>query len=159
LEGGEGNDTLYGEAGDDILHGGLGNDRLEGGKGNDEYRFERGEGQDVIYDYDTTKDNADHLVFGPDIAADQLWFRKSGSNLEISVIGTTDKVTLNNWYTGSSGAYRVESFRTNDAILTEAHVQTLVDAMAGYAQPQTVELSDTGYADLIQMIGFAWESI
>jgi Ca2+-binding RTX toxin-like protein len=158
LYGGEGNDTLYGEVGNDILRGGLGNDRLEGGKGNDVYLFGRGEGQEVIYDYDTTKENSDVLAFGEDIAADQLWFKKSGSNLEISVIGTNDKVTINNWYTGSAGAYRVETIKAGDgATLDHLDVQTLVDAMAKYAQPQDTNLSGTIHENLIQIIDSTWE--
>jgi Ca2+-binding RTX toxin-like protein len=154
LEGGDGNDTLYGEAGNDTLAGNAGNDRLEGGRGDDIYLFGRGDGQDVIYDYDTTQGNADTLAFGEGIAAVQLWFRKSGSNLEVSVLGGTsgDKVTINNWYTGSSGAYRVEAFQTADALLTQERVQTLVDAMSGYAQPQ-----DNPPDALLQIIGSSWE--
>jgi hypothetical protein len=153
LEGGDGNDTLYGEVGNDVLAGNAGNDRLEGGRGDDIYLFGRGDGQDVIYDYDTTKGNADTLIFGEDIAAAQLWFRKSGSNLEVSVLGGTDKVTINNWYTGSAGAYRVEEFQTADALLTQERVQTLVDAMSSYALPQ-----DNSPEDVLQIIGSSWEA-
>jgi Ca2+-binding RTX toxin-like protein len=167
LRGGDGNDTLFGNlgndtleggAGNDTLHGGLGNDRLEGGKGNDVYHFGRGEGLDVIYDYDTTTGNSDVLAFGEDIAADQLWFKKSGSNLEISVIGTSDKVTINNWYTGSAGAYRVETIKAGDgATLDHLEVQTLVDAMSKYALPQDTNLSGIVHENLIQIIDSTWE--
>ncbi|WP_415158130.1 hypothetical protein [Maritalea sp.] len=51
LVGGAGDDSLYGNAGDDKLIGGAGNDRLEGGAGNDTYYFNRGDGQDTIFDY------------------------------------------------------------------------------------------------------------
>ena len=67
LRGYGGDDTLLGGAGDDTLDGSLGHDTYEGGPGNDTfsdavysasdwswdtYRFARGDGQDVILDYD-----------------------------------------------------------------------------------------------------------
>ena len=51
LEGGAGNDALYGNGGDDILDGGTGNDWLEGGGGNDVFVFENGFGTDTISDF------------------------------------------------------------------------------------------------------------
>jgi Ca2+-binding RTX toxin-like protein len=134
LDGGTGNDTLSGGAGDDVLDGGLGNDVLSGNAGNDIYRFGRGSGQDNISDYDTTAGNADQLLFGADVAADQLWFRRVGSSLEVSVIGSSDKVTIGNWYSGS--AYRVEQFKTADGeTLLDSQVENLVSAMAAFSPP------------------------
>ncbi|MGH9894286.1 MAG: calcium-binding protein, partial [bacterium] len=54
-----GDDQLYGDAGNDILGGGAGTDTLYGGSGNDVYLFGRGDGQDLIYDYDATPGNID----------------------------------------------------------------------------------------------------
>ncbi|MFW6713767.1 calcium-binding protein, partial [Acinetobacter pittii] len=51
LDGGSGNDKLYGGAGLDILIGGTGNDNLEGGYHGDTYIFSKGHGQDIITDY------------------------------------------------------------------------------------------------------------
>jgi Ca2+-binding RTX toxin-like protein len=42
LDGGDGNDSLYGEAGDDRLYGGTGNDLLDGGDGDDYLYGEQG---------------------------------------------------------------------------------------------------------------------
>jgi hypothetical protein len=52
LSGAKGNDTISAGNGDDLVHGGLGNDRLTGGKGNDVFYFNKGEGRDVITDFD-----------------------------------------------------------------------------------------------------------
>ncbi len=69
LEGGEGNDILSGGRHDDRLIGDGGNDRLEGGKdadyltggeGADEFLFRKGDGVDVITDFE---DGTDTIVF------------------------------------------------------------------------------------------------
>jgi Ca2+-binding RTX toxin-like protein len=134
LDGGEGNDTLNGGAGNDTLIGGAGNDTLNGGSGNDTYVFGLGGGQDVINDYDATAGNTDVAQFGADIAANQLWFRRVGSNLEVSIIGTEEKLTIGNWY--SETAYHVEQFKTSDGkVLLDSQVQSLVQAMAGFSPP------------------------
>lgn len=60
-----------------------------------------------------------------------LEFRKY---LEVSVIGTSDKFTIQSWYSGS--AYRVEQFRTADGqVLLDGQVENLVQAMAAFAPP------------------------
>ena len=38
------------------------------------------------------------LVFGKDISPDRLWFQHEGRDLQISVIGSKQEVTLHNWY-------------------------------------------------------------
>ncbi|MGB3880815.1 MAG: calcium-binding protein, partial [Diaphorobacter nitroreducens] len=143
LSGGEGNDTLlgiggddilYGDVGDDVLDGGAGNDTLNGGAGDDTYLLGLGDGADTITDNDTITGNTDVLAIGEGVSNDQLWFRRVGSNLEVSIIGASDKSTLNNWYSGNS--YRIEQFKTADGkVLTDSKVQALVDAMAAFAPP------------------------
>jgi Ca2+-binding RTX toxin-like protein len=129
-----GNDSLIGYATADTLSGGAGADTLQGGSGNDTYGLGRGGGSDTIAENDATAGNTDVALFGPDIAADQLWFRQVGSHLEVSVIGSTDKFTVSNWYSGSS--YHVEQFKTaNGKVLLDTQVQNLVQAMAGFTPP------------------------
>ncbi|THF63210.1 calcium-binding protein, partial [Pseudothauera rhizosphaerae] len=143
LDGGVGNDRLYGSGGNDTLYGGAGNDFLEGGKGSDTYSFHRGDGQDTISDYDTTSGNTDRLVFADGIAADQLWFSRNGNHLQVGVIGSDDKVTINNWYSGA--AYRVEQFHAGDgSILLQNQVDALVSAMAAFSPPAAGETSLPG---------------
>ena len=50
LDGQEGSDALYGGAGDDIIQGGPGEDYLSGGPGADTYRWNQGDGNDMIQD-------------------------------------------------------------------------------------------------------------
>lgn len=133
LDGGAGTDSLRGSAGADTLIGGLGNDLLDGGAGNDTYRFSRGHGQDSIWESDTTVGNQDVLSFDSSVAYDQLWFKQVGNNLEISVIGTTDKLTVSNWYVSSQ--WRVEQIAASDKILVDTQVQALVNAMVSMPPP------------------------
>jgi Ca2+-binding RTX toxin-like protein len=139
LEGGAGRDRLAGGAGDDTLTGGAGRDRLTGGTGDDVYRFGRGDAQDTIDDFDTTG-SVDRVEVGAGIAADQLWFSQSSSDLLVSVIGTPDQIRVQNWYT--SNDYRAEEFHMADgSILMESQVQQLVDAMAAFNPPAAGQLT------------------
>ncbi len=126
--------TLTGNAGNDRLDGAAGADKLVGGTGNDTYVLGRGYGADTITENDATAGNTDVAEFMAGISTDQLWFRHVGNNLEVSVIGTTDKLTVQNWYLGS--AYHVEQFRTADNhVLLDTQVEALVQAMAAFTPP------------------------
>jgi Ca2+-binding RTX toxin-like protein len=105
-----------------------------GGNGNDTYLFSRGYGLDSIQENDVTAGNRDTLQFTSGIATNQIWLRQVSNNLEVSVIGTADKMTISNWYLGSQ--YRVEEFKTSDGkVLLDSQVQNLVQAMAAFAPP------------------------
>lgn len=133
LIGNAGANGLTGGAGNDTLNGSAGADTLAGGVGNDTYVLGRGYGIDTITENDATAGNTDVAQFAADIAIDQLWFQKVGNNLEVSVIGSTDKFTLSNWYLGDQ--YQVEQFKAGGKTLLDSQVQNLVQAMAGFAPP------------------------
>jgi Ca2+-binding RTX toxin-like protein len=134
LVGNAANNTLTGGAGNDTLDGGAGDDTLIGGTGSDTYLFGRGYGSDRVQDHDKSAGNADVLQLLTGIAADQLWFRKVGNDLEISIIGSGDKATVQSWYLG--GTDHVEQIRTWEGqTLLDSRVQNLVDAMAAFAPP------------------------
>jgi Ca2+-binding RTX toxin-like protein len=134
IDGGAGNDTITGSAGNDVIVGGSGIDRLAGGRGNDTYQLGRGDGADTIVENDATAGNTDAAQFMAGISTDQIWLRHVGNNLEASIIGTADKLTFENWYLGSS--YHVEQFKTSDnKVLLDSRVDTLVQAMASFAPP------------------------
>jgi Ca2+-binding RTX toxin-like protein len=123
--GGGGNDTLTGLAGTDALMG---------GSGNDTYLFGHGYGTDTVVDNDATAGNTDVARFLADIAVDQLWFQHVNNNLEISVIGTEDKLIVNDWYSGST--HHIEQFKTTGGqTLLDSRVDNLVAAMAAFAPP------------------------
>ena len=52
INGGAGDDEIYGGEDNDTINGGAGNDYLDGGPGNDTFVFEPGHGNDVIMDFE-----------------------------------------------------------------------------------------------------------
>ncbi|MBD1906589.1 DUF4347 domain-containing protein [Funiculus sociatus GB2-A5] len=56
LYGESGNDLIFGDSGNDLLRGGLGNDVVTGGTGRDTFVFARGEGTDIIQDFQIGSD-------------------------------------------------------------------------------------------------------
>lgn len=134
LFGDSGADSLYGEAGDDFLDGEKGRDMLVGGTGNDTYMLGRGYRKDGVVENDSTAGNIDTVQFLSDISADQIWFQHIGNNLEVSVIGTADKLVIKDWYLGS--AYHIEQFKTADGLtLLDSQIENLVTAMAAFSSP------------------------
>jgi Ca2+-binding RTX toxin-like protein len=159
IDGGDGNDTITGTAGDDTIIGGGGADLLSGGTGNDCYRLNRGSGSDTVSDVDSTTDNQDSLLVGAGIAENQLWFRHVGNNLEVSVIGTYDKVVLADWYSGS--ANHIEQFKASSGkILRDTQVESLVSAMAAFAPPAAGQTTlSTSYQNaLTTVIASNWKT-
>ena len=158
LEGGEGRDNLYGGDGDDVLSGGAGDDYLRGGDGADTYLFSRGDGFDEIVESDATADVNDVLQFGEGVGSDQLWFERVGDSLDVSIIGTSDRVRIRDWYYGD--AYRVEAIATADGKTIHSQaLGKLVDAMAQFAPPgadQSV-LPDSYRKSLDVVIAAAWQ--
>ncbi|ORF09532.1 hypothetical protein BGI03_00695 [Snodgrassella alvi] len=127
INGGKGNDTLYGNAGNDILNGDEGDDTLDGGDDNDiliggpgydiliggpgndqlyggdyekdRYEFEAGHGQDIINDAASSseKNTFNDVVFKDALFADAQFIR-SGTDLIIKAYGSSDSVTLPDYF-------------------------------------------------------------
>jgi Ca2+-binding RTX toxin-like protein len=167
IYGSQGNDTIKGNAGDDSLYGGLGDDVIEGGGGNDyilgnegadTFKFSRGDGQDQIRNFGEGS-SGDKIVFGNNIDSDQLWFRRNDYALEVSIIGTEDSVSIENWF-GGGGDNVVSSIETSSGeTLLSSKVHSLVDAMASFTPPALgeTELSATIYNDLEGIITQSWD--
>lgn len=156
LSGGLGNDQLFGTVLNDLLSGAAGNDTLYGGFGSDSYSFSRNGGQDVIDDADATTGNLDQLTFGPGVANDQLWFSQSGQDLVVSVIGSTDQVTIRQWSAGASR--HVERITAGGKSLADTQVENLVQAMSTMTPPPFGQstLSDTQRAQLTPVLAANW---
>jgi Ca2+-binding RTX toxin-like protein len=98
ISGTTGTDFLNGTSGQDVFDGLAGNDALSGGAGNDTYRFYRGDGQDTVTDVDSTAGNVDKIVFASDILPSQMQASRSGDNLVLRLPGTTNQVTVTNYF-------------------------------------------------------------
>jgi Ca2+-binding RTX toxin-like protein len=124
-----------------VLTGNSANNVLSGGAGNDTYRFGRGAGTDTVVENDATAGNLDKVDFLADVSSSQIWFRQVNNDLEASIIGTSDKLVLSNWYLGAQ--YRVEEFKTAEGgeTLLAAQVQNLVNAMAAFSPPAAGQTS------------------
>jgi len=91
-----------------------------------------GYGTDTAVQNDSTAGNIDIAQFLSGISADQIWLQHVDNNLEASVIGTIDKLVVQDWYLGSD--YHIEQFITAGGLtLLDGHVEDLVVAMAGFA--------------------------
>ncbi len=127
-----GADTLQGNAGDDVLNGGAGNDTLTGGAGYDTYVFSRGDGQDTIVNGAAGNPGASgELVFSPDIAKNQLWFKQVGNDLVVTVMGSTDKATISGWYSSSTAT--LQDIKVTGGWELDSGLTQLVQAMATYS--------------------------
>ncbi|MDQ7837509.1 MAG: calcium-binding protein [Thermodesulfobacteriota bacterium] len=143
LYGGDGTDSLFGGAGNDVLDGGAGNDSLSGETGNDTYRFGLGSGQDIISDYDATNIDVNTIEFGAGITVANLELVKASTTLKINIQGTTDSLTLPNWFTGD--AYRIEQFKFADGTtLTPADLDAMGYKVYGTINTETLYGSSVG---------------
>ncbi|MGE4337678.1 MAG: calcium-binding protein [Pigmentiphaga sp.] len=124
LYGGDGIDTLHGDAGDDILEGGAGNDSLIGGLGNDTYLFGLGDGQDtIVIDSEVTPGKLNVLQFKEGISPSDVIAARVNSNIVLTIIGTSDKVTITSFFSGDQpgGANNpVQEVRFTDGTIWDA---------------------------------------
>jgi Ca2+-binding RTX toxin-like protein len=128
--GNSGANVLSGAGGADTLRGGAGNDTLNGGSGNDIFLFGRGDGQDLVQDNSGT---ADKLLYDAGINPLDLVISRQANNLRLSIHGSTDCVTIQDWY--SSSANRTETIQAgNGQTLLSTQVDQLIQAMAGFTQ-------------------------
>lgn len=127
------------------------------------YLLGRGSGTDTVIENDATAGNTDIALFLGGIEVEQLWFREVGkgknTGLEVSVIGTDDKLIIDKWFVGSQ--YRVEQFTTTDGnrTLMESQVQNLVDAMAAFSPPAAgqTSLPENYQTALASVIAANWQ--
>ncbi|MDB5579874.1 MAG: hypothetical protein JWR80_5050 [Bradyrhizobium sp.] len=120
-KGSDGDDHMVGTMHSDVFTGGLGNDMLEGGDDADLYVFNRGDGDDVIHDQQTTPllRAADLLVLGDDIAPEDLVYSRAGTNgddLLITVADGGGSITI-------TGQFAYTSLGFNAALAPNSRVE------------------------------------
>lgn len=103
LYGGAGDDELRGGSGSDVLVGGRGDDLLDGGAGSDTYRFAQGHGGDAVVD-----SGGHDVIFLGDASLETAEFIREGANLRIQV--GADHLVIREWETGT-----VEQVRFGDS--------------------------------------------
>lgn len=119
-----------GNARDNVLIGNSASNFLAGGLGNDTYVFGRGYGQDTVYDYDTTTGNVDTVQIAGGVSVNDLIVTSNGNDLSLSIAGTNDRITLQNWR--SNNFCRVEQVRFIDGTVWSADF-LLAQSMIGSA--------------------------
>jgi Ca2+-binding RTX toxin-like protein len=130
LTGNGASNVLTGGGGNDMFRGNAGNDTLDGGNGNDTYLFDRGDGQDFVRDNSGT---ADKFLYDSGIDPLDLVISHQANDLRLAIHGSTDSVTIRNWYTGSSN--RTEMIQAgNGQTLLNTQVNQLIQAMAAFTQ-------------------------
>ncbi|MEC7118299.1 MAG: matrixin family metalloprotease [Pseudomonadota bacterium] len=123
---------IAGNSGNNILRGAGGQNMLIGGAGNDTYLLERVDGISLIQEAMLVGSN-DHILFGEQVAEDQIWFSRVGNDLQAQVIGTTAAVQIDDWYTAGMS---VERFvLSSGETLMANQVEALVSAMSGLTPP------------------------
>jgi hypothetical protein len=99
LVAGGGNDIIWAGEDDDILDGGQGDDRLFGEAGNDTYILRTGSGQDIIHEsFANVDDDGDTIWIGSFLTPDEVAVKRSGNDLVVQIIGTDDKMTVQNFF-------------------------------------------------------------
>ena len=103
---------------------------INGGTGNDVFLLARGDGQDTIADVSGT---GDRLNFSSGINPLDLMLSQNANDLRIAVYGSTDQMTISNWYAGA--ANQIETVQAgNGQQLMNTQVNQLIQAMAGFTQ-------------------------
>ena len=158
---GQGSDTLVGGAGNDlivarndawsgnasVIEGGTGNDTLYGSFGDDTYRFNLGDGQDLLIErraneaFSNITPSVDTLSFGEGISAADLGFHRRGLDLIIEHANGTERITVQNWFKEPTDHFKLDSLTFADgSSLSQADVENRVihhgtdnaDSILGY---------------------------
>lgn len=134
IDGGAGNDTIIASAAADTILAGLGNDTLTGNGGNDLYKFNLGDGQDIIVEYANTgggSGGTDALVFGAGILADEVRISRSGNDVVLTILASGESVTLRN-QASTTSSYWVEEVRFDDGTVWD-RATTIASTLYGTA--------------------------
>jgi hypothetical protein len=134
-----GNDAhLIGGGGTNLMTSNGNGNRLEAGWGVNHlvdtgtggvYRFERGDGRTTILNGSEGMGAANTLEFA-DIGSSGLWLRRLDNDLRIDVRGSSQSVTLDDWF--AAAHHELAAIRNSDGgLLENGEVGALVTAMAG----------------------------
>ena len=97
--GDDGDNDLYGYIGNDVLEGGKGNDYLDGGNGNDVYVYNKGDGNDTIYDF-----RGNNTIEFKDLNKDEIIFTEDQGGLLVKIRNTNEQITIMNFFNSESSS-------------------------------------------------------
>lgn len=138
ITGSTGNDTINGTDNADFIFTTGGNDTITMDKGNDVvvnqtgntiYKFNEGDGQDVIYDYAGT----DKMVLG--YSKDRTLYRRVGGDLILKFKNSTDTLTIKDWFA-------VEGNRTETIEFSTGEIATIQDVLTRVTSSQVTNSAD-----------------
>jgi len=99
---------------------------LIGGAGNDTYVHEGDFGNDIVRNQDSSSSIDITLIL--DANSKDLWFEHSGNDFLVSVLGTDNSITYQDWFSNSSN--QVDQIQSQESVLLNSSVNQLVAAMS-----------------------------
>lgn len=141
-----GNDKLIGSWSDDQLDGGSGDDELDGGEGSDTYLFGLGDGKDTIKNDDYT----DILRFKAGVSSSDISSSRNGDDLVLAIKGSSDQVTISDWFTASQFRLAKVEFTDGGALDLQA-IDYQLRQLKGDEQDNQISSSDA--ADYLYGLG------
>jgi hypothetical protein len=147
LTGGARTTTITANSGNDTLVATNATSMLIGGAGQD--TFQLGAGQ-----YEIQNANAQDQIVLSNVSSDKLWFQAQGNNLVVSVLGTSEKIAVDNWYAGN----QVGTLTAGGQSIGGTDIARLVQAMAAFAPPAAGQLTYTAAEQqaLAPMLASSW---
>jgi Ca2+-binding RTX toxin-like protein len=142
LNGDAGDDRLLGSGGNDILRGGNGNDTVEGGDGADTVLFGRSDGIDKVKAF-SFESGFDTVVFDSDILPADVQLSRNQASLELSIAGTSSRISLNAWFDPLALPVQTTIQFANGTIWSRTTLQTMLGMRYGTASADTLTGSDT----------------
>ncbi|MGY3496334.1 calcium-binding protein [Bradyrhizobium sp. USDA 4502] len=98
-------ETVRGTDAADVIDGLAGNDDLRGGNGGDTYLYRAGSGNDTIYE--TSTDSGIDVVNLIGLTSTDVTFRRSGGDLLITVVATSEVLKIVDQFNGTGGVEQV----------------------------------------------------
>ena len=155
LEGGQGAETFSGGNGDDFVDGGRGNDTAELGRGDDTFRWDPGEGSDVI----EGQSGSDTMLFNGAAANEDVTLTVNGGRLTFFrnpgnvTMDTNDVETVDFNALGGTDNITVNDLSGTDVTQTNLDLAGALGGSAGDGALDKVVVNGTNGADTVHIDG------
>ena len=132
-----GSDVVEGFGTNDTLQGGVGDDQLYGDYGNDTYAYNAGDGNDRIFE-GLSSGNGDRLSLGAGLTADILTFDRVGTSVTLHFAGQSGSIYLERQFEDFDNGVEQIAF-ANGTVWTKADLQSAYLARIQTAGSDLVE--------------------